>query len=389
MRSSLFLVTSVTLLMSGVCLNAQERTPTTMPDDLRLKDYQPKVMHKIPVTTITKAKYPVIDMHSHPYLKTDEDVAKWVKYMDATGVEKVVILSGATGSRFDSTYAMFSKYKGRFEVWCGFDYSGCNEPGYGPAAVAELQRCVKVGATGVGEIIDKGRGFGARMQAPATAPTSAPAPAPAPKPTPATQSTAKTIPMHIDDPRMDPLLEKCAVLKIPVNVHVADPIWMYQPMDPTNDGLMNAYKWRLDNKTNLMGYDDLIGTLEHATKRHPKTTFIACHFANLDSDLGRAGELLDRCPNLYMDISGRMGETGVTPRFTAQFYKKYQDRLLYGTDNTPSEDMYRLTFRMLESLDDHFYAPLFEYHWSYYGLGLDDRVLRKLYRDNARDVLKR
>lgn len=375
MRVLPFTLGPLALLMFSVCLHAQEKAPTTMPDELRLRDYQPKVINKIPVTTITKARYSVIDMHSHPYLKTDEDVAKWVKYMDATGVEKVVILSGATGSRFDSTYAMFSKYKGRFEVWCGFDYSGCNEPGYGPAAVKELERCVRVGATGVGEISDKGRGFGARMRESATAPAS--------------QSAKKTIPMHIDDPRMDPLLEKCAALKLPVNIHVADPLWMYQPMDATNDGLMNAYKWRLDNKPNLMGYDELIATLERATKRHPKTTFIACHFANLDSDLGRAGQLLDRCPNLYMDISGRMGETGTTPRFTAKFYKEHQNRLFYGTDNTPSEDMYRLTFRMLESEDEHFYAPLFEYHWSYYGLGLDDRVLKKLYRDNARELLKR
>jgi len=371
------MLSSLTFLLFAVHLDAQEKMPTTMPDDLRLKDYQPKAIHKVPVTTITKGKYPVIDMHSHPYLKTEEDVAKWVRIMDATGIEKVVILSGATGSRFDSLYPLYAKYKGRFEVWCGFDYTGCNDPGYGPAAVAELERCVKAGATGVGEMVDKGRGFGVRMREAATAPA------------PATQSAKKTTPMHIDDPRMDMLMEKCAALKLPVNVHVADPIWMYQPMDLTNDGLMNAFTWRLDNKPNQMGYDDLIASLERATRRHPKTTFIACHFANLDSDLARAGALLDRCPNLYLDISARYGEVGVTPRFTAQFYKDHQDRLFYGTDNNPSEDMYRLTFRMLESLDEHFYAPLFGYHWSYYGLGLDDRVLRKLYRDNARKVLKR
>ncbi len=377
MHTSLLMLSSLTFLLFAVHLDAQEKMPTTMPDDLRLKDYQPKAIHKVPVTTITKGKYPVIDMHSHPYLKTEEDVAKWVRIMDATGIEKVVILSGATGSRFDSLYPLYAKYKGRFEVWCGFDYTGCNDPGYGPAAVAELERCVKAGATGVGEMVDKGRGFGVRMREAATAPA------------PATQSAKKTTPMHIDDPRMDMLMEKCAALKLPVNVHVADPIWMYQPMDLTNDGLMNAFTWRLDNKPNQMGYDDLIASLERATRRHPKTTFIACHFANLDSDLARAGALLDHCPNLYLDISARYGEVGVTPRFTAQFYKDHQDRLFYGTDNNPSEDMYRLTFRMLESLDEHFYAPLFGYHWSYYGLGLDDRVLRKLYRDNARKVLKR
>jgi hypothetical protein len=31
-----------------------------------------------------------------------------------------------------------------------------------------------------------------------------------------------------------------------VNIHVADPIWMYEKMDSTNDGLMNAYEWKID-----------------------------------------------------------------------------------------------------------------------------------------------
>ena len=52
-------------------------------------------------------------------------------------------------------------------------------------------------------------------------------------------------------------------------------------------------------------------------------------------------------------------------------------------------DMYRLTFRILETLDEHFYAPIFEYHWSYSGFGLEDPVLKKLYRTNALEVARR
>ena len=60
-----------------------------------------------------------------------------------------------------------------------------------------------------------------------------------PKPTPAEG-------MHADDERMKPLWEKCGELGMPVSIHVADPMWMYEPMDVHNDGLMNAYKWRID-----------------------------------------------------------------------------------------------------------------------------------------------
>jgi predicted TIM-barrel fold metal-dependent hydrolase len=51
--------------------------------------------------------------------------------------------------------------------------------------------------------------------------------------------------MHIDDPRMDSILAKCAELRLPVNIHVGEDRWMYEPMDETNDGLMNAWKWRI------------------------------------------------------------------------------------------------------------------------------------------------
>jgi uncharacterized protein len=78
-----------------------------------------------------------------------------------------------------------------------------------------LERCQKAGATGVGELSDKGRSLG---------------------------STSNTFGLHIDDPRMDPILEKCADLRLPINIHVVENLWMYEPMDATNDGLMNAWK---------------------------------------------------------------------------------------------------------------------------------------------------
>jgi uncharacterized protein len=58
--------------------------------------------------------------------------------------------------------------------------------------------------------------------------------------------------MHPDNPRMDALWEKCGELGLPVSLHVADPIWMYQKMDRHNDGLMNAYYWRLDNQQGIV-----------------------------------------------------------------------------------------------------------------------------------------
>jgi predicted TIM-barrel fold metal-dependent hydrolase len=333
------------------------------PETLLLKDFRPQSVYKIPQTTVSKAKYPAIDMHAHAYARTPERLAEWIRVMDEAGIAKAVVLTGATGRRFDEVHALYAGHPDRFELWCGLDYTGYDQPGFGPAAVKELERCYKMGARGVGELGDKGKGlFYCRPRA---------------------------VGMHLDDPRMDPVLEKCAELKMPVNIHVADPFWMYEPMDAHNDGLMNAYKWRLDNQPGIVGHAGMVDILERAVARHPRTVFVACHFANCSHDLGRLGAMFDKYPNVYADISARYAETAAIPRFVGRFYEKYQDRLVYGTDMSFNMGVYRLTFRVLESADEHFYAwNQSSYHWPLYGLDLGDGVLRKVYRENALRILQ-
>ncbi|MFN8255023.1 MAG: amidohydrolase family protein [Bacteroidales bacterium] len=331
--------------------------------DMKLKDFRPKSIYKTPVSQIKKAKYPVIDMHSHPYATSDAEIAQWVKTMDAKGIQKTIILTMATGAKFDSLYAAYAKYGDRFELWCGFDYTGYDKPGFGPAAVKELERCYKIGARGIGELGDKGIGEFYSEPVPG-------------------------IGLHLDDARMKPLLEKCAELGMPINVHIAEPIWMYETMDSTNDGLMNAFEWKIDKtQKNLLGFDALIQTLENAVRDNPKTTFIACHYANCNHDLEKLGILLNKYPNLYADVAARFAEASVVPRYTLAFHKKYQDRLVYGTDNGMDPEMYEITFRIFESLDEHFYAEMFGYHWAYNGLGIPDKILKKLYLTNAQKIL--
>jgi predicted TIM-barrel fold metal-dependent hydrolase len=334
-------------------------------DNLLLKNFRPVSIYKIPVTHINRAAFPVIDMHSHDYAKTDKEVEQWVKNMDSCGIEKTIILSCATGVKFDSIVHKYAGYRNRFEIWCGFDYTGYDKPGFGPAAVKELERCYRMGARGVGEEGDKGLGL-------------------------YYSEPVKAFGMHFDDPRMTALFKKCAELNMPVNIHVADPIWMYEKIDSANDGLMNAQTWKIDmTKPGIIGFDELIKTLENAVKNNPKTTFIACHFANLNHDIDKLGRLLDKYPNLYADISARYAESATIPRYMKAFYEKYQDRLLYGTDMGFDTSMYKITFRILESMDEHFYEiGLFSYHWALNGFGLSKEVLNKLYHENAIRILK-
>ncbi len=332
--------------------------------ELKLKDFNPKSIYRIPETKILKAKYPIVDFHAHDYPDNDAELDEWVKTMDEVGIAKSIILSYNTGAGFDSVLKKYARYGNRFEVWCGIDYTGMDQPGWSNKAVKELERCYKMGATGVGELGDKGLG----------------------------ELYSKPIPgygMHIDDPRMKPVLQKCAQLKMPVSIHVAEDKWMYLAADSTNDGLMNAGKWKVDmSKPGILDHDQLIKTLENAVRDNPKTIFIACHLANSCSDLTVLGKLFDGYPNLYADIGARYGEIAPIPRFVSQFLEKHANRILYGTDMGTSKKMYQTTFRILESSDEHFYdKELFNYHWPLYGLNLSDLTLRNLYSGNANKIL--
>jgi len=337
------------------------------PDELLLRNYRPVSIYKIPVTKIEKAKFPVIDMHSHSWFaKTEKEVKEWLALMDRFGIDKVVLLTESTGPQFDSIYKVYAPYGNRFELWCGFDYTGYQEPGWGEKAVKELERCVKVGARGVGELGDKGLG----------------------------EVFSNPVPgygMHVDDKRLQPLYRKCAELGIPVSIHVAEPLWMYRPMDSTNDGLMNAYHWRVDTtKPGFRGHGEMIRSLENVVKENPRTTFVACHLANCEYDLTLLGNLLDKYKNLYADVAARFAEIAPIPRFAAAFFEKYQDRLVYGTDYHPGSFMFETTFRILQTNDEHFYATdLFEYHWPLQGFNLSNGALRKIYGENARKILKK
>ena len=329
-----------------------------------LSNFRPVSIYKVPQTTIAKAKYPVIDFHSHNYPATDADVAAWVKGMDEMNIEKTLILTSSTGTTFDSLVEKYAPYKDRFELWCGFDYTGYETPGWQKHAIAELERCHQKGATGVGELGDKGLG---ELYS---------------KPTPGYG-------LHIDDPAMKPLLEKCASLHMPVSIHVAEDQWMYEKPDSTNDGLMNAATWKVDmNKPGILTHDELVRTLENAVKNNPATTFIACHLANTNADLSMLGKLFDAYPNLYADIAARFGEFSPIPKYAKAFFEKYAGRIVYGTDMGTDKGMYQTTFRILESADEHFYDHrLFTYHWALYGLSLSDATLKKIYSGSGRKIL--
>lgn len=334
-------------------------------DDILLKDYAPTSSVIVPETFVTTARYPAIDVHIHNYPERGEGdsmekLARWVKTMDEVGVKTSVLLTGATGEAFDRLVKMYLEpYPDRFQLYCGVETTNIHRFDYPERAAIELERCYEMGARGVGEITNKGRGV---------------------------TREAELDPderMHHDDPRLDLFWSKCAELDMPVNIHIADHPSAWEPLNVYQERTPDYQHFNLHGE-DILSHGELLATRDHTLEKHPDTTFIACHLSNQGHDLASLSKALDSYPNLYLDISARDYEIGRTPRAAKKFLTTNQDRVMFGTDMGMKKSMYQSWWRLLETDDEYMVGRVW---WPYYGLNLSDSTLQALYRDNAKRIM--
>jgi len=272
------------------------------------------------------------------------------------------VFTESTGSNFDRQIELFLKaYPDRFQVWCGLETREIEAQDYAVRALRELERCYRMGARGVGEITDKGWGVQAREES----------------------ALARSRRLRLDDPRLGLFWEKCAELKLPVNVHIADHPSCWQPLGPHQERTPDFQGFNLSSK-DVPSYEELLGSRDRLLARHPRTCFIFCHLSNQGNDLAALGKTMDQFPNLYLDISARDYELGRQPRAARAFLSRYQARVLFGTDMGWERHMYEEWWRLLETADEYMPGRIW---WRYYGLELPDGLLKSLYRDNALRLL--
>jgi hypothetical protein len=91
------------------------------------------------------------------------------------------------------------------------------------------------------------------------------------------------------------------------------------------------------------------------------------------------------------NLAAREAELGPQPRRAGEFFPKYQDRILFGTDSDPVEKMQANYFRWLETADEYFdyWGYPEQGRWEIYGLALPDEILKKVYSENAEVIFSR
>ena len=329
--------------------------------DLPLSSFQPRSSLKTAAHTEERPRFPVIDYHNHlDSVRADE----LLRVMDASEVEFLVNITMQVG---DAALAQMDRLRTanrkRFATIGWMDWSGVERSDFVAATCDLLEEMVEHGAVGIkfwkdlGLVLKDDRGELLR----------------------------------IDDERLAPIFDKAAELQMPVMFHTADPDAFFDPITPENERyeeLAAHPDWGFSDVP--VTKRELLEQRNRVFARHPKTQFVGAHLAECGEDLAYLAGLLDTHANLQIDISARTPELGRQPYSAREFFLKYADRIVFGTDLLPGVAMYRGYYRFLQTKDEYFAYPTHasgQGRWSIYGIFLPDDVLRKVYRENALRLL--
>jgi hypothetical protein len=339
-----------------------------------LQNYRPQAKLVTKVTRMDGPRFPVIDAHNHlaePFGGgwDRKPLSELLDVLDEAGITRYVDLDGGWGEDILARHLDLFKSKApeRFDVFGGVDWQRWSYMGdrFPEWCAGRLRIQKDWGAVG----LKIWKAFGLSVR----------------------DHEGRLV--NVNDPRMDPLWAMAAQLKMPVMIHIGDPVAFFDPIDERNERweeLLEHPDWSFPSPPFPPFMEIMSGFLD-LVRRHPKTIFIGAHVGCFAENLEWVGQMLDECPNYLIDISARIGELGRQPYSARRFCLQHQDRIMFGLDGGPTPDEYWLSYRFLETDDEYFNYSVGEIprqgRWFVYGLDLPDDVLRKIYSENARAAL--
>ena len=145
----------------------------------------------------------------------------------------------------------------------------------------------------------------------------------------------------IDDPKFDPIFAHLTKKGIPLVGHLGEPknCWLpLEKMTTKNDSnyFANNPKYHMFLHSEFPSYEEQMAARDRMLNKNPELVFVGCHLASLEWSVDVLAAWLDKYPNAAVDVAARMGQLYYQTREThdkvRDFFIKYQDRILYGTD---------------------------------------------------------
>lgn len=134
-----------------------------------------------------------------------------------------------------------------------------------------------------------------------------------------------------EHPRFDEFFAWAEKKQVPIVLHNNDPLvhWDREKISPS----AFAKGWYYDEA--MPTQEHFFRVLEDVLDRHPLLKMAIAHMGFYSNDLPRAEKLMEKCPNLCLDLTPALiiyHELSETPAETEAFFRKYHDRLIFGTD---------------------------------------------------------
>lgn len=158
----------------------------------------------------------------------------------------------------------------------------------------------------------------------------------------------------LDDPRMAWLGPAVAAADVVLVAHQGEPHNCWLPLEEmTTDNDREYFRehpqYHMYLHPEMPGYEEVLATRDNFLDANPELRFVGAHMASLEYDVERLGRFLDRYPNANIDLAARMSQVqyqSVRDREKVRdFFIRYQDRVLYGSDLTYGPDSEPAEFR--------------------------------------------
>jgi Amidohydrolase len=149
--------------------------------------------------------------------------------------------------------------------------------------------------------------------------------------------------IFLDNPGFDGMMGHLESERIPLVAHQAEPKNCWLPLDQMTTENDRSYfrdhpEYYMYRHPEMPSYESLMTHRDNFVAHHPKLIFIGAHLASLEWSVDELARFFDRFPNATADLAARMTQvqyqSNQDREKVRQFFLKYQDRLLYGTDLT-------------------------------------------------------
>lgn len=151
----------------------------------------------------------------------------------------------------------------------------------------------------------------------------------------------------IDNPRFDSVINFVIAEGKTVMGHLGEPKNCWLPVEQmTVTGDKEYFKehpqYHMYLHPEFPSYDDQIDARDRFIERHPDMRFVGAHLGSLEWNVDELAKRLDKYPNMAVDMAERICHLQYQSLTDWQrvhdFFIKYQDRLVYGTDISIDDD---------------------------------------------------